>query len=113
MAQAQFIFNRLEYYRQLRPSDVVPQGCEICGATTNPHHFCTLSHEVVGTYQHGVGVGACSRSKDVVRALHVGHPVADCLRGRILQSRSSRVNRAHLLQESMPGALLITCLGST
>mmetsp|Transcript_1449 Transcript_1449/g.2509 ORF Transcript_1449/g.2509 Transcript_1449/m.2509 type:complete len:265 (+) Transcript_1449:768-1562(+) len=52
-------------------------------------HFVELTHH------HGVRVGAGCRAENVVGALNVGDPVADGLRGRVLERGSSRMHRAH------------------
>ena len=35
------------------------------------------NHGMEITHQHGVGMGARHRSKDVVGGFHIGHPIAD------------------------------------
>mmetsp|Transcript_20706 Transcript_20706/g.65502 ORF Transcript_20706/g.65502 Transcript_20706/m.65502 type:complete len:480 (+) Transcript_20706:426-1865(+) len=50
---------------------------------------------------HGVGVGAGDGAEDVVGGLDVGHPVANGLRGGILEGGSARVHGADLRAQEL------------
>ena len=48
------------------------------------------------SYHHGVGVWARGRSEDVMRRLHIGHPVPDGLGRGVLERGRARVHGSYL-----------------